>query len=80
VIRESSERPEVYDTGNVIITGLVSDIILSSIEVAVNQKKEGIKFSCPRDYTDINVSEKVVRLIIGMSKIILKKKYYIENG
>lgn len=79
VIRESSERPEVYDTGNVIITGLNSDIILNSIEIAVSQKKEGIKFSCPRDYIDTNVSEKVVRLIVGMSKIIMKKKYYIER-
>jgi len=79
VIRESSERPEVYDTGNVILTGLNSDVILYSIEILVNQKKENINFLCPQEYLDINVSEKVVRLIVGMSKIIIKKKYYIEN-
>ena len=78
VIRESSERPEVYDTGNVIITGLNSDVILNSIEIVVSQKKENVKFLCPREYLDINVSEKVVRLIVGMSKIIVKKRYYIE--
>lgn len=79
VVRESSERPEVYDTGNVIITGLSSDVILNSIEVAVNQKKENVNFLCPQDYVDTNVSEKVVRLILGLSKIIVKKKYFIEK-
>jgi len=79
VIRESSERPEVYDTGNVIITGLDSNIILNSIEVVVTQKKENVKFICPLDYYDTNVSDKVVRLILGLSKVILKKKYYVEK-
>jgi len=77
VIRESSERPEVYDTGNVILTGLNSNVILNSIELVVKQKKRGIEFLCPQDYKDKNVSEKVMRLIVGMSKIIVKKKYYL---
>ncbi len=79
VIRESSERPEVYDTGNVIITGLKSDVILNSIEIVVSQKKDNVDFLIPQDYKDKNVSDKVVRLIAGMSKTIIKKKYYIEN-
>jgi len=79
VVRESSERPEVYDTGNVILTGLNSDVILESIEIATRQKKEKIEFLCPQGYIDLNVSEKVVRLIVGLSKIVIKKKYYIET-
>lgn len=79
VVRESTERPEVYDTGNVILTGLDSDVILKSIEIVTKQKKEKVKFLCPQNYLDSNVSEKVVRLIVGMGKIVKKKKYYIEN-
>ena len=78
-IRESNERQEAYDTGNVIMTGLDPQIIMNSIEVVIKQKKEGVEFSCPYDYQDTNVSEKVVRLIIGLNKLILKKKYHIEN-
>jgi len=77
VIRESSERPEVYDTGNVILTGLDQDIILKSIDIVINQKNEDINFLCPQEYLDINVSEKVVRLIVGMCKIVIKKEYYV---
>ncbi|MCK4730449.1 MAG: UDP-N-acetylglucosamine 2-epimerase (non-hydrolyzing) [Candidatus Aenigmarchaeota archaeon] len=77
VIRESNEKQEVYDTGNVIMTGIDSEIILNSIEIVVDQKKRGVKFLCPENYRDTNVSEKVVRLIIGLSKLIKKKIYYL---
>ncbi len=78
VIRESSERPEAFDMGNVILTGINSQQILQSIYVVRNQYDEGIRFSIPDDYQDINVSNKVIRLIIGLNKILLNKKYYIE--
>lgn len=78
VIRESSERPEAFDMGNVILTGINSQQILQSIYVVRNQYDEGIRFSTPVDYQDINVSNKVIRLIIGLNKILLNKKYYIK--
>jgi UDP-N-acetylglucosamine 2-epimerase (non-hydrolysing) len=76
VIRESTERPEALDTGNIILTGVDSQIIMSSIEIVRNQYDRNIKFLNPVDYRDINVSEKVVRIIIGQSKLVPKKKYY----
>lgn len=76
VIRESTERPEAYDTGNLILTGLDPQIILSSIDVLRSQYEEGIKFSVPKDYQEVNVSDKVVRLILGKSRIIPKRKYF----
>lgn len=79
VIRESTERPEALDTGNVILTGLNSASILLSIDVARKQYDQSIKFSTPIDYCDLNVSDKVIRLILGHSKLILKKKYFMEN-
>lgn len=77
VIRESSERPEAFDTGNVIITGINPQTMLSSIEILKEQCDENIKFSNPVDYQPQNVSDKVVRLIVGMSKLVPKKKYYL---
>ena len=77
VIRESSERPEAFDTGNVIITGINPQTILASIEILKEQCDENIKFSNPVDYQPLNVSDKVVRIIVGMSKLVPKKKYYL---
>ncbi len=77
VIRESSERPEAYDTGNVILTGTDPQTILTSVEIVRKQYENMIKFSCPLDYRESNVADKVVRLIVGMSKVVLKKKYYL---
>ena len=79
VIRESTERPEALDTGNVILTGVDPQTIMSSIEVVRDQYERCIKFLNPIDYRDINVSEKVVRFIIGQSKLVPKKKYYMST-
>lgn len=79
VIRESTERPEAIDTGNVILTGMNSTSILLSIEVARTQYEQSVNFSTPFDYCDLNVSDKVIRLIIGFCKLIPKNKYFIEN-
>lgn len=78
VVRESSERPEAFDTGNVILTGINSQQILQSIYIVRKQHDEGIRFSIPFDYQDTNVSDKVIRLIIGLNKILLNKKYYFS--
>jgi UDP-N-acetylglucosamine 2-epimerase (non-hydrolysing) len=79
VIRESTERPEAIDTGNVILTGMNSTSILLSIDVARKQYEQSVNFSTPFDYCDLNVSDKVIRLIIGFCKLIPKKKYFTEN-
>jgi UDP-N-acetylglucosamine 2-epimerase len=74
-VRESNERPEVYDTGNVIMTGTDEETIVSSVEVLINQVAAGAKFSRPYDYEGLNCSDKVVRLIVGMHKTVWQKKY-----
>ena len=75
VVRESSERPEAFDTGNVILSGVNLSSILLSIDVVRSQYEESIKFKTPEDYQDLNVSDKVIRLIIGLCKLVPKKKY-----
>jgi UDP-N-acetylglucosamine 2-epimerase len=76
VVRESTERPEALDTGNVILSGVNLSSILLSTEVVRKQYEELIGFKTPADYQDLNISDKVVRLIIGFNKLILKKKYF----
>lgn len=78
VIRESTERPEAFDTGNVILTGMNSASILLSIEMAREQQIQSVKFSTPADYCDLNVSHKVVRLIVGYSRLVSKKRYFLD--
>lgn len=79
VLRESTERPEVFDDGNVILTGINTGIILQSIEVARKQYENKIFFTTPEAYRDINVSDKVVKLVIGMSTLVKKKRYYLAE-
>lgn len=73
-IRNSSERPEGYDEGIAILSGLDKDIILKSIEVVIKQFALGERFGPPRNYQDHNVSSKVLRLIVGLTKIIREKR------
>ncbi len=79
VVRESSERPEAFDTGNVILSGVNLSSILLSVDIARSQYGELIKFKTPADYQELNVSDKVVRLVVGLCKLIPKKKYLSSN-
>ena len=74
-IRTASERPEAFDTGNVILAGVQKDGVLLAIDTAIRQVEVGEKFQIPNEYKESNVSGKVVRLIIGLAKIVKDKKY-----
>jgi UDP-N-acetyl-L-fucosamine synthase len=73
-IRNSSERPEAYDEGVLILSGIDKDIVLQSINVITKQFALGEKFNVPRNYQDTNVSSKVLRHVVGLTKIIQKKR------
>lgn len=79
VVRESSERPEAFDTGNVILSGVNLSSILLSVDISRSQFEESIKFKTPADYQELNVSDKIVRLVVGLCKLVLKKKYLIKS-
>lgn len=75
-VRVSSERPEAFDEGVLILSGLNKDIILQAIDITVRQVADGEKFAIPRDYRNANVSGKVLRLIVGLTKIIQKRHLF----
>lgn len=63
-IRETHERPEGMDSGTLIMSGLDRESILTAIEIVVLQHAESTTciHSIP-DYSEDNVSKKVVRVI-----------------
>ncbi len=69
-IRTSTERPEAIDKGSVILGGITFDSITQAIEVITKQKEMGAELVKVQDYTDINVSNKVVNIIQGYTDVI----------
>ena len=62
-IRTSTERPEALDKGCFVLSGIDEVGLLQSVELAVNMVKNGDLGVPVPDYTDTNVSDKVVRII-----------------
>lgn len=71
-IRTSTERPEAIDKGSVILGGITFDSITQAIEVITKERKLNEEIVKVHDYTDINVSVKVVNIIQGYTSIINK--------
>ncbi|ELC8456931.1 UDP-N-acetylglucosamine 2-epimerase (non-hydrolyzing) [Clostridium perfringens] len=71
-IRTSTERPEAIDKGSVILGGITFDSITQAIEVITKEKELGEELVKVHDYTDINVSTKVVNIIQGYTSVINK--------
>jgi len=68
-VRNAIERPEALDTGNIILTGLNPDTIIQAIKVVTEEKVSQSKHSIPAEYEVENVSQRVVKLIIGTAKL-----------
>jgi UDP-N-acetylglucosamine 2-epimerase (non-hydrolysing) len=68
-LRQSMERPEAQDTGSIILTGFDTDVILDSISLAVKEKTERKINSIPKDYQIQDTSWRVVKLILGNTKL-----------
>ncbi len=65
-LRETHERLEAMDEGSVIMAGLNPWRVLQAIEMAISQKRGDVRdFNTPVDYTNRNVSRKVVRIILS---------------
>ncbi len=62
-IRTSTERPEALDKACFILSGISKDGLLQSVDLAVTMNKNGDHGIPVPDYTDTNVSAKVVKII-----------------
>ena len=69
-IRTSTERPEALDKGNFIIGSITEKSVLQAVDVAVEMQKNGDHGEQVPDYTDKNVSTKVVKIIQSYTSIV----------
>lgn len=69
-IRTSTERPESMDKGNFILAGITTREVLQSVSLAVDMQKQGYAGVTVPDYSDLNVSDKVVRIIQSYTGIV----------
>jgi UDP-N-acetylglucosamine 2-epimerase (non-hydrolysing) len=71
-IRTSTERPEAVDKGDFILAGIDSGSLLQAVDVAVEMNGNGDLGIPVPDYTDENVSDKVVKIIQSYTGIVNK--------
>lgn len=71
-IRTSTERPEALDKGCFVLAGIDGNSLLQAVETAVKMNDDGDYGIPVPDYTDENVSMKVVKLIQSHTGVVNK--------
>ena len=71
-IRTSTERPEAMDKGCFILAGIDEQSLLQAVDTAVEMNKNGDNGLPVPNYTDENVSTKVVKLIQSYTGVVNK--------
>jgi len=72
-IRKSTERPEAFDTGSIVLVGLNKHTISNAVKMVISLKDNGEEIVIHPNYQDTNISTKVVKLIMGIVGI---RKYH----
>ncbi|MDY0083569.1 MAG: UDP-N-acetylglucosamine 2-epimerase (non-hydrolyzing) [Ignavibacteriaceae bacterium] len=68
-IRESMERPEAQDSGSIILTGFDKDVVIKAVELCIKETQQNTKFEIPSEYQITNTSQRVLKLILGLTKL-----------
>lgn len=71
-IRTSTERPEALDKGCFILAGIDGKSLLQAVDTAVDMNRNGDWGIPVPDYTDENVSAKVVKIIQSYTGVVNK--------
>ena len=71
-IRTSTERPEALDKGVFVLAGIDGQSLLQAVGTAVDMNNNGDHGLAVPDYTDENVSTKVVKLIQSYTGVVNK--------
>lgn len=69
-IRKSTEKAESIDAGHCMITGLEPEDVLRGVALVTEDKVNLHNSPMPIEYQPLNVSSKVVRIILGMNKVV----------
>lgn len=69
-LRQSMERPEAQDAGTIILTGFNPDVVINAIATVVEEFAiNGNYTAIAEDYTITNTSWRVLKLILGNTKL-----------
>lgn len=69
-LRQSMERPEAQDAGTIILSGFDSQTVLDSVRLVIEEHKQIGKYTkIADDYTINNTSWRVLKLVIGNTKL-----------
>ncbi len=71
-IRTSTERPEALEAGDFILAGISENELLQATEMAISMKQNNILGHPCSDYTEENVSMKVIRIIQSYVNVVNK--------
>ena len=78
-IRTSTERPEALDKGCFVLAGIDTTGLLRAVSTAVEMVQNGDNGVPVPDYTDENVSDKVVKLIQSYTGVVNKMVWRKET-
>lgn len=71
-IRTSTERPEALDKGNFVLAGITTEQVIQAVDTAVEMNRNGDYGIPVPNYTEENVSTKVVKLIQSYTGVVDK--------
>ena len=76
-IREVNERPEGFEEGSVAMVGLNSALVLQSLNLMDDQSRGANRLlKIVEDYSSVNVSDKVLRIILSYTGFINRKVWH----
>ena len=70
LIRTSTERPEALDAGTIVLGGITGRDVLQSMELAMALFRDEPAPDLPKEYTALNVSSRVIRIIESYARIV----------
>lgn len=68
-LRQSMERPEAQDAGTIILTGFDPEIVTDSVRLAIDAHAVAPVEQIAADYTITNTSWRVLKLIMGLTRL-----------
>jgi UDP-N-acetylglucosamine 2-epimerase (non-hydrolysing) len=74
--RTNSERPEAMDHGTMILGGVEKETLINSIYAITKYRKN--KEEIPELYKNTDCSDRVLKLILGLSRLVDRRQKYAE--
>jgi UDP-N-acetylglucosamine 2-epimerase (non-hydrolysing) len=74
--RTNSERPEAIDHGTMILSGVEKDNIINAIYAITRHRKSNAEI--PEAYSNTDCSDRVVKLILGLARLVDRRLKFVE--